>query len=188
MDLKDKSNTLASKMNLLTERFTENMDTADEMILVSSDIIDYVDEKTEDIQLYSKNNTSSTDIIPDIVNLNNLVQDFKYIRETLRENTDNGRRILNAVTLDLLDVDNDKRVDLISSFAELNRAIADNMKLYFIGYKEISNTLLNLNKINKSKLNKDGSLKRAKTVKKTLILNAEPISTADLIKELSINK
>jgi len=142
MDVKQKAESLSDKMNRLTERFTENLDTVDEMLITSDDIIEHVEEKTQDIKLYS-NDISSTEII----NLQTMVDDFKFVRETLEENTKNGRRVLNAVTLDRLDSDDDKRASLIMSFAELNKAVADNLKLYIQSYKDISNVLLNLEKI-----------------------------------------
>ena len=176
MDFKDKSQSLAEKMNRLTAKFAENIDTAEELVLTGDDIVEYVEDKTQDIQLYSEQLP-----VAEIINLNNLVSDFQFVRETLRENTENGRRVLNSVTLDLLDTEDDKRASLIMSFAELNKAIADNMKLYIQGYKEISNVLLNLDKINKVE-----KPEGPQTVNNTLNINStETISTVDLIKRLT---
>ena len=176
MDFKEKSESLAEKMNRLTAKFADNIETAEEMVLTGDDIIEYVEEKTQDVQLYSEQLP-----VAEIINLNNLVNDFQFVRETLRENTENGRRVLNSVTLDLLDTEDDKRASLIMSFAELNKAIADNMKLYIQGYKEISNVLLNLDKIQKTE--KD---EKPHTINNTLNINStETISTVDLIKRLT---
>jgi hypothetical protein len=177
VDIKDKSESLAAKMNKLTEKFTENLDTAEEMVLTGDDVVDFIEEKTQDIDLYSESLPSA-----EVINLNNLVEDFKYVRETLKENTDNGRRVLNSVTFDLLDSDDDKRASLIMSFAELNKAIADNMKLYINGYKEISNVLLNLDKIRKAQ-----QAEGPTTVNNTLNISGEAVSTVDLIKKLAGN-
>jgi hypothetical protein len=180
MDFKDKSQSLAEKMNRLTEKFAGNIDTANEMVLTGDDIIDFVQEKTQDVQLY----TGGELMAAEIINLNNMVEDFKYVRETLKENTDNGRRVLNSITLDLLDSDDEKRASLIMSFAELNTAIANNMKLYMIAYKEISVVLLNLDKIKKAE-----EPKNPQTINNTLNINStETISTVDLIKRLTANK
>lgn len=176
MDLKDKSESLAQKMNRLTSKFTDSLDTANEMVLTGDDVVEYVNAKTQDIKLYS-------DVIPadEIINLENMVEDFKYVRETLRENTDNGRRVLNSITLDLLDADDDKQAALILSFAELNRAVADNMKLYIQSYKEISTVLLNLDKIKKAE-REEGP----KTINNTVNINApDAVSTMELIRRLS---
>jgi hypothetical protein len=174
MDFKEKSESLADKMNKLTEKFTENLDVAEDLEITGSDIIDFVQEKTQDIQLYEESLPAT-----EIIRLQTLVEDFKYVRETLKENTDNGRRVLNSVTLDLLDSDDDKRASLIMSFAELNKAVADNMKLYIQSYKEISNVLLNLDKIKKMEN------PTPDTVNNTLNINTtEAINTVDLIKKL----
>ena len=164
MDFKDKAESLAEKMNKLSEKF----ELADEMTLTGSDIIEFVEEKTESIELFSD------DISPtEIINLQNMVDDFKYVRDTLKETTDNGRRVLNSVTLDLLDSEDDKRATLILSFAELNKAVGDNMKLYMQSYKDISTVLLNIDKIKKS-VEKDSP----KTINNTVNVNTiEPIST-----------
>ena len=178
MNSKDKSESLAAKMNKLTEKFSENLETADEMVITGDDIVDMVEEKTQDIKLYSESQNMA-----EVINLDNMVNDFKFVRETLKENTENGRRVLNSVTLDLLDTDDDKRASLIMSFAELNKAVADNMKLYVQSYKEISNVLLNIGKIKKAQIGED-----PKTVNNTLnINNHDVVSTADLIKQLSGN-
>jgi hypothetical protein len=170
MEYKDKAETLAEKMNRLSEQF----ELAEELTITGDDIVEYVEEQTQDIELY-KDNIPATQI----VNLQTMVEDFKYIRETLRETTENGRRVLNSVTLDLLDSEDDKRAALIMSFAELNKAVGDNMKLYMQSYKEISTTLLNIDKIKKSQN------ENPKTVNNTLnVTTVDPISTTDLIKKL----
>jgi hypothetical protein len=177
MDFKDKSQSLAEKMNRLTAKFAENIDTAEEMVLTGDDVYEMVEAKTQDVQLYEDTGFLAAEII----NLTTMVEDFKYVRETLKENTDNGRRVLNSITLDLLDSDDDKRAGLVMSFAELNTAIANNMKLYMLAYKEISNVLLNLDKIKKAE-KADGP----QTINNTLNINStETISTVDLIKRLT---
>jgi hypothetical protein len=168
MNFKDKAESLADKMNKLSEKFN----IAEEMVVTGDDVVDYVKEKTDHITLYSE------DLMPnEIVNLENMVHDFKYIRETLKETTENGRRVLSSVTLDLLDSDDDKRAALIMSFAELNKAVGDNMKLYMQSYKDISSTLLNLDKI------KNNNQAEVKNVTNNLNIT-EAVNTSDLIKQL----
>lgn len=150
MSIQDKSDKLAEKMNNITAKFSDNLESADELVLTGDDVLASVEEKTQDIKLYSEDNDVS-----EIINLRNMVSDFKFVRETLKENTTNARRVLSAVTLDLLDSDDDKRASLIMSFAELNKAVADNMKLYIVSYKEISKTLLNLDKLRSEQSPKD---------------------------------
>lgn len=169
MDFKDKASTLADKMNKLSEKF----EVAEEMVLTGDDVLDFVEEKTQDVSLYRDNIPAAN-----IVNLETMVEDFRYIRETLKETTENGRRVLNSVTLDLLDSDDDKRAALIMSFAELNKAVGDNMKLYMQSYKDISATLLNIDKIKKSNQHEESNkdITDSSTHKK--------ISTVELIKKI----
>lgn len=172
MDSKSQADSLAARMNKLTKKFEENIETAEEMVVTGNDIIEFVESKTQDIELYTSN-----EIQTNIINLQNMVEDIKYVRDTLRENTNNGRRVLTSITLDLLEADKDKRAGLVMSFAELNKAVADNMKLFILSYREISNTLLNLEKLKSNN-------KTPNTVNNTVVLNTEPMSTADLIKSL----
>ena len=173
MNFEDKANSLANRMNQLTESF----DLAEEMVVEGDDIIEFVEEKTKDISLYE-----DAEINPlEVVCIETMVSDFKYIRETLKETTDNGRRVLNAVTLDLLSEDEettgDKRSALITSFAELNRSVGDNMKLYMQSYKDISTVILNIDKVQKTKT--------PSTVNNNLTIhNTEPLNTVDLISRL----
>lgn len=179
MDMKQKSQSLANKMNKLTEKFSDSLDNAEELELTGDDIIEYAQEKTQDIALFSSPDS------PDIISLQMMIEDFKFVRDTLKENTENGRKILTAVTADLLDSDEEKRANLILSFAELNKAVALNMKLYISSYKEISQVILNLEKVKQAESN----VSSPHTVNNTLnINNPEAISTVDVIKKLNGNK
>ena len=194
MDFTDKANALANKLNELTEKFN----LSNEMVLSGDDIIEDVKKKTDLIELNSgvpKLNETidveieqefNTSLVLELVNLKAMVEDFEYIRETLKETTDNGRRVLNKVTIDLLDSDEDQRASLILSFAELNSAVGKNMSLYMDSYKQISNVLVNLDKIIKN-VNK---IKPANVVNNTQvnISSTEQISTAELLNKMRIAK
>lgn len=194
MDFTDKANALANKMNELTEKFN----LSNEMVLSGDDIIEDVKKKTELIDLNSGtpklNDTIEAEIeqefnsslVLELVNLKAMVEDFEYIRETLKETTDNGRRVLNKVTIDLLDSDDEQRASLILSFAELNSAVGKNMSLYMDSYKQISNVLVNLDKIIKN-VNKN---KPTSVVNNTQvnINSTEQISTAELLNRMRIAK
>lgn len=173
--LTDKSESLAAKMNRLTKQFSDNLDVANEMVVTGEDVIDFVEAKTQVIKLY----TDTSELNSEVLNLNNMVEDFKYVRETLKENTKNARRVLKSITLDLIESDDDKRAGLVMSFAELNRSVADNMKLYIQSYKDISTVLMNLEKI------KSADTQHPHSVTNNLTINAPiAVSTMDLIKQL----
>lgn len=115
----------------------------------------------------------SIDTQQDVIQLYQLTQDFQYIRETLRENQQNGRRVLRSVQNDILDSDESKKASLIMSFQELNKAIQDNIKLYISTYKTISDTLKNIQQIQE----KAGVDSKAKEVQGQVITT----STQDII-------
>jgi len=140
-DVKEKTGLLSDRMNMLADKLTQNLDLADELTSEGDGIV----------KMAEINDLVSTLDSSQIINLKNMVHDFQYIRATLKENADNGRRVLNAITLELLEDDGKTNGNLVTSFAELNRAVADNMKLYITAYKDISNTLLNINKLNSTK-------------------------------------
>ena len=83
----------------------------------------------------------------DLINLNNLLEDFSYIRNTLKENSENGKRILNTVSNEILASDPETLSEMVASYSDLNRSLTDTMKLYLQTYKDISNIILNLEKV-----------------------------------------
>lgn len=197
MDFTDKANSLANKMNQLTERFN----LSDEMVISGEDIIEDVKKKTSIIDLNSNKlpqlplvdttveQEFNSNLVLELVNLQAMVEDFQYIRETLKETTDNGRRVLNKVTLDLLDSEEDGRAELITSFAELNSAVGKNMSLYMDSYKQISNVLVNLDKIIKNTNNTNSKNPVSSVVNNTQVnITTEQISTADLLNKIRIAK
>lgn len=173
--IKTKAESLADKMNALTDKFN----LSEEMVINGTELEVYIEEKTQDIILSEDDELT----IADVVNLETMVQDFKYVRESLKETTDNGRRVLQSVTLDLLSEDDESRASLITSFAELNRAVADNMKLYMQSYKDISTVILNLDKVKRAAL-----VAQPNSVTNNNLIVTEQKNTADLIKELSLLK
>ena len=192
MDFTDKANSLAKKMNELTEKFN----LSEEMVLSGDDIIEDVKKKTDVIDLKSGTvpiiDSSpevdfNSNLVLELVNLQAMVEDFQYIRETLKETTDNGRSVLNKVTIDLLDSDEEGRASLILSFAELNSAVGKNMSLYMDSYKQISNVLVNLDKIIK---NTKSSKQPASVVNNTQvnITSTESVSTAELLNRMRLAK
>ena len=196
MDFTDKANALAKKMNELTQKF----DLSSEMVISGDDIIEDVKKKTDiidlssgkpkiiptiDVEIEQEFNTS---LVLELVNLKAMVEDFQYIRETLKETTDNGRSVLNKVTIDLLDSDEEGRASLILSFAELNAAVGKNMSLYMDSYKQISNVLVNLDKIIKNTNSKSGTGASIVNNTQVNITSTEAVSTAELLNRMRIAK
>ncbi len=168
MNIKEKVHSLSEKMNALSKQ----LDLSDELTETSSDIVSIVEDKTKDIELFKE-------AIPpvEVINLQILVNDFAYIRDTLKEATENGRRVLNILTIDLIESkDIEERAGLVTSFAEMNTTISNSMKIYIISYKEISKALLNIDQYQKQT--------KSDNANKPNINNTFNISTADLMKSL----
>lgn len=189
-DFKAKADSISTRMNKLTDVLMSNIKTSDEMQLVGNDVIEMVEQTTKDIPLYTSEPSKSDMSLTDLINLQNLLEDFKYIRDTLRENTDNGRKILNYTTANVLEGSNldlgeelsaaENQTNLITAYSTLNHSITESLRLYVTAYKEISNIIMNLEKVKTSQLTD-------KTVNNTLVVNSnqgETISTKDLLKQL----
>lgn len=175
--ISSKANRLASRMNQLTEK----LGLSDELLIEADDIVECVAAKTQEIKLFAGPPEKSGASYADIMNLEIMVEDFQYVRETLREVTDNARRVQGAVTIDLLDTDDDKRAALVVSFAELSKAITDAQKLYVESYRHMSTTLLNLNKIKAEKSQEDyGNV----NITNNNLFTGSNMSTVELIQKL----
>lgn len=164
MDLK--SDKLAQKINEISAKF----DIAEE--LTGDDVIEYVEQKTELLEP----ELSATDAIV----LEQLTEDFKFGRDTLKANIKNGRRVLDTITLELLDSDDDKKASLVMAFAELNKGMADNIKVFNASWKQLSEVLVNLDKLNK--MGTPSTVNN--TVNNINLETSKPISTVDLIASL----
>jgi hypothetical protein len=151
---------LQEKLERARKNLQNSLESANELV---------EDSEVEDIVKIDMSNNGQTDVIQ----LNSLVEDFGFIRETLRENAENGRRVLRTIALDLMNSDEEMKSSLVLSFAELNKAIAENIKLYMVTYKSISETLKNIQTL-ESKTSKP----------KESMSDVKVISTSDVLEEL----
>ena len=146
---------------------------------ISNELIESGNE-LENLANEAKNNFKESENFEVILNLEQMISDFSYIREVLKEITDNARRVQNSITLDLINSDDEKRASLVASFAELSKAITDAQKLFVQSYKDISHTLLNLDKIKKERVqnvpNQQNIVEKPKS--------DNVVSTFELIKKL----
>lgn len=188
--LKNRSESVATKMNRLTDTLMSNIQTAEELHITGTDIIESVQEKTDHYDLYQ------SEIDPlELLNLENLLEDFKYIRDTLRESSDNARKILSQTAVEIcegkddLGDDPDPKAEMIGSYAVLNKSLTDNMKMYVQAYKEISNIILNIDKVKNSNAVKNVESKEGKTTQINVFQGDNPetqiINTRDILKALS---
>lgn len=155
--------TLQEKLERARQNLTNSIESAKELV------DDVEVEETVSIKYDSANSQ-------DVIQLTTLVEDFQFIRETLRENAENGRRVLRTIAQDLMNSEEDMTSSLVMSFAELNKAIAENIKLYMVTYKSISDTLKNIQLIE----DKNRSKNNVVDIKGDF----KVITTADILEEL----
>lgn len=181
-DIAQKSNELSNRMNKITKQFAENNEMMVEMETNGDELVDLVSVTIDaSDKSVSERETADKLMTPtEALNLSMLIDDFKYVRTTLKTNADEGRRIITNVTLSILDFDEEcelaDKALLINAFAEVNKSIAVNMDLYLKTYKEIAGILVQLDKI-KDTTEKITGEKTERTEK--------VINTSDLISSLN---
>ena len=176
-NIETRAESLARKMNNITNKFKENLDIAEDMDVTGNDIIEFVENKTKELP-QSLDDTSYLELI----NLNTLLQDFDYIRKTLRENADQGRNIIKSLSIDITASDPEELAELINSYAELNKSITDTLKLFIQAYKDISTIITNLEKV-KSGFNKTTNNLNITNISENPAENLIA-TTADIIKQI----
>lgn len=184
MTNKEKAENLSKQFNRITEKLKENLDISEDLQVSGNDLIDCVNEKTQ----VEKIEADDIEAI-DLLNLQNLVNDFKYVRNLLKENTECGKKIMNTLSSTLLDVDLEQSPEMIAAFSELNRSLTDNMKLFIQSYKEISNIIINLNKAKtliepQQKVTNNLNISNINSFENSEQASNAILSTAELIKKL----
>jgi len=145
----------------------------------ASEIVEFIDEKQQQVELYTEDIDTKS-----VIELEILVSDFKFTRETLKETVENGRKIINTVTLELLDADETNRAALITSFAELVTSVNQSVKLLSQSYKDITSVLEGIEKIRKSKLSSPQKEQSGAGHNNTFINISTQESTTDIIARL----
>ena len=117
-----------------------------------------------------------------VMNVDAMVEDFNYMRSMLRETTQNTKKVLESVTDELMDGEEDSRAGLVMAYGELNKAQLEGIKLFMMSYKEISVILANFAKVQTASRPKDSP----NNVYTTNVMNIEASATssADIINRL----
>lgn len=151
----------------------------------AGEIVEFLDEKQTEVKLY-------TEVRPEkVIELEIMIDDFKFVRETLKETVENGRKVINTLTFELMDADDSSRSALITSFAELVSSVNQSVKLLSQSYKDIANVLESMEKIRKSQII-PGSGKQNETGKNNSTVNIDKMvittqeTTADIISRLRL--
>ena len=137
----DGADSLKDKLNKISAALADKIDTAQDITVKGDDVVKYME---------NGGIAEHPDNYLDAFNVQSLLQDFAFIRETLRDNANCGKALLSSLTTDISIMEPDELAQLVNSFAELNRSITDNLKLYIHAYKELSNMVINLQRGNSS--------------------------------------
>lgn len=170
------SNDNLEKMNLdlLDKEFQKFNET------LSNDIIDVEDEsensKSTSFEMTSQNNQNpqnnvsilpapkdisenvetkiSIDNIEGIIDLKVLVQDYQNLRQIVLSNSANSKKLLESLLIEIFANDS-VDPEMIASYSQLLNTVNSSMKLLTSSYKEISNILMNIQKLNASQKPKE---------------------------------
>lgn len=187
-DLIRKAESLAQKMN----KINESLDLSDEMLVDSDDMLEHV-RNVNDLVYTNQQSIVSGEIADDdgkvllqLLKLQTMSDDFTYIRNTLKTQTENVKRVLVSITEDLLsETDESSRASNVLSFAELNKALVNVQSLYLQSYKDMAKIISDMNKVkNETKHITQPSETGTTTVNNHLTINSETMSAMDVIEQL----
>ena len=170
---KEKAEKIANKINSITEAFSDKLKNVDDLLVSSDDIIDQTNEV---ILANIENPEPDLSNIPDILNLQNMLNDVKYIRETIKESSEAGKKLLKSMAIEI-EMEPDAR--LLESYSHLSAVLTENMKLFLQCYKDMSSILLNLSKT------QEKGPKQVTNITVEADNGTEIKNTAELIKQLS---
>lgn len=160
------SNDNLEKMNLdlLDKEFQKFNETQ------NNDIIDVEDENSESTSFEMTSQTQNTqnnvsilpapkdisenvetkislDNIEGIIDLKVLVQDYQNLRQIVLSNSANSKKLLESLLIEIFANDS-VDPEMIASYSQLLNTVNSSMKLLTSSYKEISNILMNIQKLN----------------------------------------
>lgn len=120
--------------------------------------------------------TSVPENLSGIIDLKLLVEDYKNLRNLVLANTATSKKVLDSLTIEMF-ANEVCTPEMVSSYSTLLKTINDSMKLMTNSYKEISDVLLNIHKIN--------TIDKPKEVK---VKNVNIISSAEVLDRLMKDK
>lgn len=185
------SNDNLEKMNLdlLDKEFQKFNETQ------NNDIIDVEDENSESTSFEMTSQTQNTqnnvsilpapkdisenvetkislDNIEGIIDLKVLVQDYQNLRQIVLSNSANSKKLLESLLIEIFANDS-VDPEMIASYSQLLNTVNSSMKLLTSSYKEISNILMNIQKLN--------ATQRPKEIK---VENVNILSSKEIVERL----
>lgn len=135
-----------------------------------TDLIDV--EVLDKTDISNNAETTVPENLSGIIDLKLLVEDYKNLRNLVLANTAISKKVLDSLTLEMF-ANEVCTPEMVSSYSTLLKTINDSMKLMTNSYKEISDVLLNIHKIN--------TIDKPKEVK---VKNVNIISSAEVLDRL----
>lgn len=139
-----------------------------------TDLIDV--EILDETDVSNNVETTVPENLSGIIDLKLLVEDYKNLRNLVLANTAISKKVLDSLTIEMF-ANEVCTPEMVSSYSTLLKTINDSMKLMTNSYKEISDVLLNIHKIN--------TIDKPKEVK---VKNVNIISSAEVLDRLMKDK
>lgn len=139
-----------------------------------TDLIDV--EILDETDVSNNVETTVPENLSGIIDLKLLVEDYKNLRNLVLANTATSKKVLDSLTIEMF-ANEVCTPEMVSSYSTLLKTINDSMKLMTNSYKEISDVLLNIHKIN--------TIDKPKEVK---VKNVNIISSAEVLDRLMNDK
>lgn len=114
----------------------------------------------------------SIDNIEGIIDLKVLVQDYQNLRQIVLSNSANSKKLLESLLIEIFANDS-VDPEMIASYSQLLNTVNSSMKLLTSSYKEISNILMNIQKLN--------AIQRPKEIK---VENVNILSSKEIVERL----
>lgn len=114
----------------------------------------------------------SLDNIEGIIDLKVLVQDYQNLRQIVLSNSANSKKLLESLLIEIFANDS-VDPEMIASYSQLLNTVNSSMKLLTSSYKEISNILMNIHKLN--------AIQKPKEIK---VENVNILSSKEIIERL----
>lgn len=134
-----------------------------------TDLID-VEVIEENTEISDKAETTVPENLSGIIDLQLLVEDYKNLRNLVLANTATSKKVLDSLTIEMF-ANEVCTPEMVSSYSTLLKTINDSMKLMTNSYKEISDVLLNIHKINTIDKPKDVKVKNVNIISSAEVLD-----------------
>jgi hypothetical protein len=129
--------------------------------------VEVIEENTE---ISDKAETTVPENLSGIIDLKLLVEDYKNLRNLVLANTATSKKVLDSLTIEMF-ANEVCTPEMVSSYSTLLKTINDSMKLMTNSYKEISDVLLNIHKINTIDKPKDVKVKNVNIISSAEVLD-----------------